>query len=459
MLSMTRILGILMVGILLGASFVIVTEVYAVKRQKTISPNAEATIPYNELKTLAEIYQTIKQNYVEDVEDSVLIEGAIKGMLAELDPHSVYLNARDFKELQIGTRGEFGGLGIQVTMEDGLVKVISPIDDTPAKRAGIESGDLIIKLDETQVRGLTINQAIDIMRGTPGTPITLTVLRSGVDPFQVKIIRAIINVKSVKSRVIDDNVIYIRISSFQEKTTRDVQNEFNKAKRSIKDDLKPLGVVLDLRHNPGGLLDAAKGVSDQFLTEGLVVYTKSRHGIINKYEARGRDIAKGLPMVVLVDRGSASASEIVAGALQDNRRAVVAGTQSFGKGSVQNLHRLENGGAIKLTIARYYSPSGRSIQNDGIIPDVEFKELEVKTLDRNRTLDIREADLKKSLDSDKVKKKKSKKEKLDDKKKAEKEFYDNLHKNDFMLYQSVNLLKGMASRDKSKTALSVEEIK
>ena len=449
-------LTMFLAGIIVGAMAFIG---YAVLAKKSSN---NSNIPYSELRSLAQIYQTIKQNYVEEVDGKILVEGAIKGMLNELDPHSSYLSKRNLEDLKIGTRGEFGGLGIEVTMEDGLVKVISPIDDTPAFRAGIKSGDLIFKLDNTQVKGLELSEAVDIMRGTPGTPIVLTILREGVDPFTVTIIRAKINIKSVKSRVLDDTVAYVRISSFQERTSRDVQNELKKTLDKIKesDSKKPTGLILDLRNNPGGLLVAAKSVSDQFLTKGLVVYTKSRDAVIDRYEARGRDIAKGLPMIVLVNRGSASASEIVAGALQDNRRATVVGTSTFGKGSVQNLVELENGGAIKLTIARYYSPSGRSIQNQGVEPDVILKDLEVVKKQRNTILDIREKDLRKHLDDEaNEKKKKSEKETKSEKEKAQIEFDKNLHENDFMLYQALNLLKGIASINKNKTALSIEDVK
>ena len=442
-------------------------NVFAAKEIRKNNPPAESltpAIPYEQIKLFAEIFENIKRNYVDEVEDKVLIEGAIKGMLSELDPHSSYLSAKAFKELKINTRGQFGGLGIQVTMEDGLVKVIAPIDDTPAMRAGIKSGDLIIKLNDTPVNGLTLDEAITIMRGTPGTPISLIVFRKGKDPFRVNLIRAIINVASVKSKLLSDNIVYLRISSFQEKTSRDVQNEFFKQAKKLSGPVA--GVIIDLRSNPGGLLDAAERVSDQFLENGLVVYTKTRSGVSDRYIARGRDIAKRAPIVVLVDGGSASASEIVAGALQDNRRAIVVGQPTFGKGSVQNLHPLDSGGAIKMTIARYYTPSGKSIQGQGIDPDVLLKPLELKDSSRNTLLDVREADLQNHLLNESggesgAKGKKNRIGKDAGKKQnnsVDTEFESSLTEKDFQLYQALTLLKGMSSANKPVTALKPDKI-
>ncbi|MDI9347927.1 MAG: S41 family peptidase [Methylacidiphilales bacterium] len=438
------------IGFTLAVILFVVFEVFASKNQNNPSGT---TIPISQLKIFAEVFENIKQNYVDEVKDSVLMEGAIKGMLTELDPHSNYLSKKEFKELQISTRGEFGGLGIQVTMEDGLVKVIAPIDDTPAQRAGVKSGDLIIKLDETPVKGLTLDQAIDIMRGAPGTPISLTMIRKGQEPFRLNLIRAIISVASVKSRRLSNNIVYLRISQFQEKTARDVENEFNKQVKKSKEPVE--GLVLDLRSNPGGLLDAAKEISDHFLESGLVVFTKTRNGISDSYQAQGKDIAKGVPIVVLVDGGSASASEIVAGALQDNRRAVIAGLRTFGKGSVQNLHGLEDGGAIKLTIARYYTPSGNSIQEKGIEPDIQLEYLDIKKNERNTLLDLREADLQNHLVNEENKKT-DKSLPQDD---TDSAFQKSLPENDFMLYQAINLVQGMAATKKQKTALRQDQLK
>src|SRR5574337_1354804 len=346
--------------------------------------NVVAPLPVDELRALADVFNAIKQGYVEPVEDKSLINHAISGMLSGLDPHSAYLDAEAYKELQVGTHGEFGGLGIEVGMEDGFVKVISPIEDTPAYRAGVKAGDLIVKLDDTPVKGMNLNDAVKRMRGKPKTDITLTIARKGEQkPIVLKITREVIKVQSVKSKVVEPGYAYLRVAQFQENTAQSVVEHLGKLSKG--NDLK--GLVLDLRNDPGGLLHGAVGVAAAFLpNNALVVSTDGRtEDAKRKYVAspddslRGArdDYMKGLPegvknvpMVVLVNGGSASASEIVAGALQDHKRAVVMGTQTFGKGSVQTILPLNSSTAIKLTTARYYTPNGRSIQAKGIEPDV-----------------------------------------------------------------------------------------
>jgi carboxyl-terminal processing protease len=385
-----------MAGVLLSLNFSAVAQ-----REEARYP-----LPVDELRAFAEVYGAIKTGYVEPVEDKKLITEAINGMLTGLDPHSAYLDQEAFKELQVGTQGEFGGLGIEVGMEDGFVKVVSPIEDTPAFRAGLKPGDLIIRLDDTPVKGMTLGDAVKRMRGKPKTPIRLTIVRKGESqPFEVTVVRDIIRVQSVKSKTIEPGYGYLRISQFQEHTGENMVNHLQELYKN--GELK--GLVLDLRNDPGGLLNGAVGVSAAFLPrDAIVVTTDGRtEDAKRKYSAapadymrgRGDDYLKKLPagvksvpMVVLVNGGSASASEIVAGALQDYKRATVMGTQSFGKGSVQTIMPLNNNTAIKLTTARYYTPNGRSIQAKGITPDVMVEE---PGAPRDR---IREADLIKHLE-------------------------------------------------------------
>ena len=334
--------------------------------------SAKGPLPLDELRTFAEVMDRIKAAYVEPVDDKTLLENAIKGMLSNLDPHSAYLGPEDFQELQESTSGEFGGLGIEVGLEDGFVKVVSPIDDTPASRAGIQAGDLIVKINGQPTRGQSMTEAVDKMRGKIGEKITLTLVRDGGQPFDVTLARAVIQVKSVKSQLLEDNYGYIRITQFQVKTGEEVGKALAKMR---KDNGKKLrGLVLDLRNNPGGVLQTAVEVADHFLTKGLIVYTKGR--IANselRFSADPADASEGVPLVVLINGGSASASEIVAGALQDQKRAVLMGTDSFGKGSVQTVLPLNNDRALKLTTALYYTPNGRSIQAQGIVPDIEVR--------------------------------------------------------------------------------------
>jgi carboxyl-terminal processing protease len=331
------------------------------------SSNTQDT--YKQLNLFGDVFELVRNGYVDEVKDDTLVEGAINGMLTALDPHSNYLNAKNFTDMKVQTRGEFGGLGIEVSMESGLVKVVSPIDDTPAARAGLKPNDLITHLDGAPVQGLTLPEAVEKMRGPVNSDIILTVRREGQEPFDVKLTRAVIKIQSVRSHLEGNNIGYIRVTSFNEQTDVGLNNAMKNLKQQA--DNKLIGVILDLRNNPGGLLDQAVAVSDAFLEKGEIVSTRGRRADdAQRYNARPGDIATGLPMAVLINGGSASASEIVAGALQDHHRAVVIGTKSFGKGSVQTIIPLAGHGAMRLTTARYYTPSGRSIQARGIDPDI-----------------------------------------------------------------------------------------
>ena len=328
---------------------------------------------YRQLDLFGEVLERVRADYVEKPDDSKLIESAINGMLAALDPHSAYLNPKHFRDMQVQTRGEFGGLGIEVTMENGVVKVVSPIEDTPASKAGLQSGDLITALDKEQIQGLTLQEAVEKMRGPVNSPITLTIVRKGVDdPFDVKVTRDVIHINPVKYNA-EDDVGYIRVTTFNEKTTANLQKAIDDLKKQIGPKLK--GYIIDLRNNPGGLLDQAISVSDTFLDQGAIVLTKGRDlEETQRSNARAGDLTDGQKLVVLINGGSASASEIVAGALQDHHRATIVGTRSFGKGSVQTIIPLGSNGALRLTTARYYTPSGRSIQAKGIEPEVVVEE-------------------------------------------------------------------------------------
>jgi carboxyl-terminal processing protease len=346
-----------------------------------------------------EVYDQVRKNYVEPVTEQHLVEGAIKGMLASLDPHSSYLDAKEYSEMMVTTRGEFGGLGMQVTMENGAVKVISPIDDTPAAQAGIKPGDLILAIDSAPVSDMTLNEAVDKLRGTVGTTVKLTIRREGRDPFELSLTRADIKVAPVKSHLADGDIGYIRITSFSERTSSGVEDAIKSLRGEANGKLA--GIVLDLRNNPGGLLDEAVAVSNDFLDSGEIVSMKGRQPQDNRvFDAQpDHDVAKGLPVVVLINGGSASASEIVAGALHDDHRAILLGTRSFGKGSVQTVLPVkQSGGAIRLTTALYYTPSGRSIQGEGIEPDVVVPPATIEKIAVGKTL--HEADLRGALKND-----------------------------------------------------------
>ena len=360
--------------------------------------NEGEALPLEELRTFAEVFGRIKSDYVETVSDRELLESAIRGMLSGLDPHSSYLDNEEYRDLQVGTSGEFGGLGIEVGMEDGFVKVISPIDDTPAQRAGLKAGDLIIRIDDKPVKGMSLNDAVKLMRGKPGTEIELTILRDGGDrPTKVTLVRDVIHVASVKSRTLEPGYGYVRVSHFQSRTTEDLLEAVNKLRAENDGGLK--GMVLDLRNNPGGVLNSAVGVSDAFLGGGLIVYTKGRVDDSElQFKAGPDDVLDGAPMVVLVNAGSASASEIVAGALQDHKRAIIMGGQTFGKGSVQTIVPIDNQTALKLTTARYYTPSGRSIQAMGIEPDITLHRGELKITEETDIEPLKEANLSRHLE-------------------------------------------------------------
>ncbi|MFQ5939538.1 MAG: S41 family peptidase [Alphaproteobacteria bacterium] len=349
---------------------------------------------YRQLNLFGDVFEHVRSKYVEEVSDQDLIEAAISGMLTSLDPHSSYLDAKSYQNMQIQTKGEFGGLGIQVTMENGLVKVISPIDDTPAYRAGIKPGDLITHLDDEPVLGLTLEQAVERMRGLVDTDIRLTIRRDDMEPFDLSITRAIIKIQMVRWRL-EGDIGYIRIPTFNEQTEGGIEN----AVQAIKDDLgdrRLQGFILDMRNNPGGLLEQAVAVSDTFLDKGEIVSTRGRNkDNYQRFNAQSGDLAEGLPIVVLINSGSASASEIVAGALKDHRRAIILGTRSFGKGSVQTIFPLPGHGAIRLTTALYFTPSGSSIQAKGIDPDIVVEQARIEALDEDRFR--REEDLRGAL--------------------------------------------------------------
>lgn len=426
------------------------------------SANANRTntsLPIDELRNFTEIFGKIKNDYVEDVTDKKLISEAIKGMLSGLDPHSAYLDEDAFKDLQVGTQGEFGGLGIEVGMEDGFVKVVSPIEDTPAWRAGLKSGDLIIKIDDTNVKGMTLGDAVKKMRGKPKTKIILTIVRQGEsEPLIYTIIRDIIQIQSVKSEILENSVAYIRITQFQEKTGLKLAEALKKRFLEINNNVS--GIILDLRNDPGGLLNSAVAVTSAFIPENtLVVYTEGRvrnssmklfsrpeHYLRSgskNYLADLPEKTKSVPMVVLINNGSASASEIVAGALQDHSRAVIMGTQSFGKGSVQTILPLNNGTAIKLTTARYFTPKGRSIQAKGITPDIVVSQATIQKDDESK-FQVSEKDLSRALDTDNQ----SNNESLDEDptNNANNESVQPnsiVNTNDYQLNQALNLIKAL----------------
>jgi len=407
-------------------------------------PQQDSTqIPFEGLKTFSEVYGRIKQDYVEPVKDDKLLEDAIRGMLSGLDPHSAYLDKEAYDELKVGTTGQFGGLGIEVGMENGFVKVISPIDDTPAQKAGVKAGDLIIRLDDKPVKGLSLNDAVKIMRGEPGSPIVLTIVREGAEqPIKLKLVRDIIKVKSVKSRLLEPGYGYVRLSSFQAKTGESMIEAIEELKKPGK--LK--GLVIDLRNNPGGVLNAAVTVSDAFIDDGLIVYTDGRvEDAKMKFNASPGDLLEGSPIVVLINAGSASASEIVAGALQDHSRAIIMGEKTFGKGSVQTILPTSNGAAVKLTTARYFTPSGRSIQAEGIAPDVSISKVKLEAAAQSEFGPLKESDLANHLENNNPGPKHEPMKDLPVTKepKTKQEIEEALALQDYPLNEALNLLKGI----------------
>ena len=398
---------------------------------------------YKQLNLFGEVYERVRSEYVEEIKDKDLIEAAINGMLQSLDPHSSYLNADNFEEMKVQTKGEFGGLGIEVTMENGLVKVVSPIDETPAAKAGILSGDFISHIDDEAVMGLTLSEAVDKMRGAINTPIIITVIRQGKEPFNVKIIRDIIKITSVKTKVYDD-IGYLRITSFTQKTYKNLVKEFSVLEKEMNSNIK--GLVLDLRNNPGGLLDQAVSVSDAFLNRGEIVSTRGRESNAEqRFNASKGDITKGIPIVVLINSGSASASEIVAGALQDHKRGILMGTASFGKGSVQTIIPVSSRGAIRLTTARYYTPSGRSIQAKGIDPDIYVPQSKVEVIENNNSR--KESNLRGHLDE-----KSSESDTNVINNNSEIDEKDTKSLNDYQLNRAIDLLKSISVYDNLKKA-------
>ena len=370
---MMRKTSLLLLGAVAGAALTILASQPRMLIGASAKAAAASADTYRQLNLFGDVFERVRADYVEKPDDAKLVESAINGMLAGLDPHSSYMDPKSFRDMQIQTRGEFGGLGIEVTMEDGLVKVVAPIDDTPAAKAGVMAGDIITHLDDEAVQGLTLNQAVDKMRGPVNTKIRLKIMRKGQDkPTEVSIVRDIIRVRSVRSRSEGDDVGYIRVTQFNEQTTDGLKKAINDLTAQLTAD-KLKGFIIDLRNNPGGLLDQAISVSDAFLEKGEIVSTRGRNAEeTQRFNSRAGDLTKGKPVLVLINGGSASASEIVAGALQDHKRATVLGTRSFGKGSVQTIIPLGSGnGALRLTTARYFTPAGRSIQAKGITPDIE----------------------------------------------------------------------------------------
>ncbi len=430
---------ILSLGIMLGVFIGICGSVLAEREKVEPAADTEA-LPFEDLRTFTEIFGRIKRDYVEPVSDKKLLEDAVRGMLSGLDPHSAYLVAEEYQELKEGTTGQFGGLGIEVSMENGFVKVVSPIDDTPAQKAGIKAGDLIVRLDDQPVKGMSLADAVKKMRGEPGSSILLTVVREGAEaPLKITIVRDIIKVKSVKNRMLEKGYGYVRISSFQSGTGESLKEALAALKKENGGDLK--GLVLDLRNNPGGVLNAAVEVSDAFIKSGLIVYTEGRiENSEMRFNAAPDDLINGAPIVVLINAGSASASEIVAGALQDQKRAVIMGEKSFGKGSVQTILPTSNGAAVKLTTARYYTPSGRSIQAEGIEPDVALARVKLESLDKDKTdfKPVKEADLSHHLQN-------GKKGKSADGAEGEPgEDKESLETKDYPLSEALMLLKGIS---------------
>lgn len=438
---------------------VVLSTSYSVLAGSGAPRTAGKSVPastYRALDLFGDLFERVRADYVDPVEDRKLLEYALNGMLSNLDPHSSYMSEEEAKAMSVQNRGEFGGLGIEVTMENGVVKVVSPIDETPAARAGVQSGDLIVEIDGQQVMGLSLNEAVDKMRGRVGTNIILTIVRAGTpEPLRLTLTRDIIQIKSVRSRIESGNVGYIRMSAFNGQTFPGLQKAFQDIEKEAGNKL--IGYVLDLRNNPGGLLDQAIAVSDAFLDKGEIVSTRGRKAEDTRRDnATPGDLARGLPVIVIINGGSASASEIVAGALQDHKRGIIMGTQSFGKGSVQTLMDVPGGGSIKLTTARYYTPSGNSIQGTGITPDIVVERAKIVE-EKSAFGEVHEADLKGSLKSqttpEKVtdptlqpenKKPEDGTAKPDDKKPANGKAAEAEKSDDYQLIRAVDVLQGIA---------------
>ena len=428
MQNATRYILILVLGIFVGSAITLERAVRADRQNQEVTV---APLPLEELRTFTEVFSRIQSDYVEPVDDKKILKDAIQGMLAGLDPHSTYLDPEGYKEIRIGTEGQFGGLGIEVTMENGFVKVVTPIEDTPAAKAGVRTGDLIIKLDNKPVKGMTLTEAVRQMRGRPGSKITLTIVREGVDkPLTISVMRAVIKLQSVKKKLLEKDYGYIRLTQFQGNSAKNLETELARLRKENNGALK--GLILDLRNNPGGVLSGAVTISDMFLDKGLIVYTEGRTADSElRYSATPGDLINGAPLVVLINGGSASASEIVAGALQDHKRAIIMGTRSFGKGSVQTILPISNGAALKLTTARYYTPNGRSIQASGIEPDIVTEEAKLTLTEKRATL--KEADLAGHLDNDKSPESQKSKDVTPPVKTNQ----------DYQLQEALNLLKGI----------------
>lgn len=432
MQNTTKYIMVLVLGIFVGAA---VTMERAVRADRQNQQAAASPLPLEELRTFTEVFSRIQSDYVEPVDDKKILKDAIQGMLSGLDPHSAYLDPEGFKEMRIGTEGQFGGLGIEVTMENGFVKVVTPIEDTPAARAGVRTNDIIVKLDDKPIKGMSLTDAVQLMRGRPGSKIKLTIIREGESkPLKISVMRAVIKLQSVKRRMLDTDYGYVRLTQFQGNSGKALNAAIRRLQKANKRPLK--GMVLDLRNNPGGVLSVSVSVVDTFLDKGLIVYTEGRTSDSElRYSATPGDLLNGAPLVVLINGGSASASEIVAGALQDHKRAIVLGTQSFGKGSVQTILPISNGAALKLTTARYFTPSGRSIQASGIKPDIIAEEAKITVKEKRAS--IKEADLARHLRNNGKKSKNSKKGKS---KTGE----------DYQLQEALNLLKGINILKKAK---------
>lgn len=418
----------------LGALLSLLLSTICIADDKITAPDT-GLLPLEELRTFTRVYDHVRNGYVDEIDDARLLEYAIKGMIAELDPHSAYLDKDAFADLQASTSGEFGGVGLEVSLEDGFVKVVTPIDDSPSARAGILSGDVVIRIDDSPVKGMDLNKAVNLMRGPKNSAIKITVMREGVDqPIDFNLVRDIIKVQSVRTRILEQDYFYIRVAQFQLDTGKEVAK---KLRERLKKNPDTKGIILDLRNNPGGVLQASVEVADVFLDGGQVVYTQGRLDNSNiGYNAEAGDISNNLPLVVLINDGSASASEIVAGALQDHKRAVIMGTRSFGKGSVQSVIPISNDRAIKLTTALYYTPNGRSIQAQGIEPDVDVERVEIGAIQKG--VATTEADLARHLGNTKGGKESNSKERA-----SQRISSAELLKEDNQLHEALNLLKGL----------------